>query len=196
MPDLFARGASDQKNELRSLAYAAPTSAATIRNSMRLGQPSSAPASQPANSGAMKVTGAPDPRFEGRDVFMMAIQMPNLTSFSGSWLMWYADRTAHEAGLAPIAPPVAHRKVDPKYLPAAVADGIQGKVLLACVIGSDGHVTGVEVVKGVEERLNASAVEAIGKWEFNPATRLGQPVAVDVLVEIPFRLEPRKPVAY
>jgi len=35
---------------------------------------------------------------------MMAIQMPNLTSYSGSWLMWYADRTAREVGLAPVAP--------------------------------------------------------------------------------------------
>ena len=52
---------------------------------------------------------------------MMAIQMPNLTSYSGSWLMWYADRTAREAGLAPVAPPVAHRKVDPKYIAAAAA---------------------------------------------------------------------------
>jgi protein TonB len=124
---------------------------------------------------------------------MMAIQMPNLTSNSGSWLMWYADRTSRATGLAPVAPPVAHRKVDPKYVTSAVADEVEGKVQLACVIGKDGSVSGIELVRGLDNRLNASAIEALGKWEFFPATREGEPVSVDVLVEIPFRLKALSP---
>jgi TonB family protein len=142
-------------------------------------------------NGAMKVSGAPDPRFNGREVFMMAIQMPNITSWSGSWLMWYSDRTLREAGLAPIAPPVAHRKVDPKYIASAVAERIEGRVTLACVVDKTGHVVSVELVRGIDDRLNKSAEEALSKWEFYPATRKGEPVEVDVLVEIPFHLEPR-----
>jgi TonB family protein len=125
---------------------------------------------------------------------MMAIQMPNLTSFSGSWLMWYAARTQREVGLAPISPPVVHRKVDPKYLPAAVAERVEGKVRLACVIDEEGKVSHVELVRGADDRLNQAAVEALAKWEFYPATRHGEPVEVDVLVEIPFALAP--PVPY
>ena len=98
------------------------------------------------------------------------------------------DRTARETGLAPIAAPVAHRKVDPKYIAAAVAEHVQGKVQLLCVIGKDGRVGAVELVRGIDDRLNASAMEALRKWEFEPATREGVAVAVDVLVEIPFRL--------
>ena len=127
---------------------------------------------------------------------MMAIQMPNLTSYSGSWLMWYADRTAREAGLAPIAPPLAHRKVDPKYIAAAAADRVEGKVQLACVIGKDGRVSAVELVRGLDNRLNQSAIEALSKWEFTPASRRGEPVEVEVLVEIPFRLAPHAQVPY
>jgi TonB family protein len=127
---------------------------------------------------------------------MMAIQMPNLTSYSGSWLMWYADRTAREAGLSPVAPPVPHRKVDPKYVAAAASDRVEGKVQLACVIGKDGRVSTVELVQGLDDRLNQTAEEALAKWEFTPATRQGEPVEVDVLVEIPFRLAPRNPVRY
>jgi len=33
----------------------------------------------------------------------------------------------------------------------------------------------------------------LGKWEFYPATRRGEPVEVDAVVEIPFRLEPLAP---
>ncbi|MES1256888.1 MAG: energy transducer TonB, partial [Acidobacteriota bacterium] len=176
-------------------AFAAPTSAENLRAAMSRGEPmvlapvEAAPTA--GRPGATKVSGAPDPRFNGREVFMMAIQMPNLTSYSGSWLMWYSDRTAREAGLAPIAPPVAHRKVDPKYIATAVAERVEGRVTLACVIDRQGHVSGVELVRGLDARLNQSAEEALSKWEFFPATRKGEPVEVDVLVEIPFRLEPK-----
>jgi len=43
--------------------------------------------SPPGVAGAVRVSNAPEKRFNGRDVYMMAIQMPNLTSYSGSWLM-------------------------------------------------------------------------------------------------------------
>jgi TonB family protein len=200
IPNLFVRGPEDKpakKTDLLAQAFAAPTSSETLRAVMSKGEPMAAPPRDEgtpaalAHTGATKVSGAPDPRFNGRDVFMMAIQMPNITSYSGSWLMWYADRTAREAGLAPISPPVAHRKVDPKYIATAVSDRVEGRVTLGCVIDKTGHVSGVEVIRGLDERLNKSAEEAMSKWEFYPATRQGIPVEVDVLVEIPFHLEPK-----
>jgi TonB family protein len=204
LPDLFVRGNRETKPDLIAQAFAAPTSALTLRGASNIGGSSNArpakegdaPLPPLSHSGAIKVSGAPDPRFNGRDVYMMAIQMPNLTSYSGSWLMWYADRTAKEAGLAPVAPPVPHRKVDPKYIAAAQSDRIEGKVQLACVIGKDGHVSTIELVRGLDDRLNQSAEEALGKWEFSPAIRQGEPVEVDVLVEIPFRLAPTRRVTY
>jgi TonB family protein len=200
VPDLYVRGDKNNKTELLADAFAAPTSSRTLRELGRVNEPKpeSVPESAPASKtpGAVKVSSAPDPRFTGRDVYMMAIQMPNLTSYSGSWLMWYADRTAREAGLAPVAPPVAHRKVDPKYIATAAADHVEGKVQLACVIAKDGTVSHVELVRGLDDRLNQSAEEALAKWEFDPATRRGVPVEVDVLVEIPFHLEHVAPVRF
>ena len=194
VPDLYVEGAKNAKVDLLAQAYAAPTSADSLRAAARLSNPRARivdddrPSAAPA--AAVKVSGAPDKRFDGRDVYMMAIQMPNLTSYSGSWLMWYADRTAREAGLAPISPPVAYRKVDPKYIASAAADRIEGRIQLACVIGRDGHVSNIEMVRNLDERLDQAAKEAMSKWEFTPATRNGEPVEVDVLVEIPFRLAP------
>lgn len=200
VPDLYVAGTKSAKPDLIAEVYAAPTSRQTLRAAARLAEPR-APVSgedlrEPAPPGAVKVSGGPDKRFDGRDVYMMAIQMPNLTSYSGSWLMWYADRTARETGLAPVAPPVPHRKVDPKYIAAAAADRIEGKVQLACVIGKDGRVSTVELLRGIDERLNQSAEEALSKWEFTPATRHGDPVEVDVVVEIPFRLAPHTQVPF
>jgi TonB family protein len=200
VPDLYIAGGKDAKPDLIAQVFAAPTSPTNLRAAARLANPN-APLPRPeppstSHSGAIKVSSAPDKRFDGREVYMMAIQMPNLTSYSGSWLMWYADRTAREAGLAPVAPPVPHRKVDPKYVATAAADRIEGKVQLLCVIGKDGHVSTVELVRGLDDRLNQSALDAMAKWEFTPATRHGEPVDVDVLVEIPFKLAPHAQVAY
>jgi TonB family protein len=203
VPDLYVESAKDGKNakaDLLAQAYAAPTSPASLRAAALLGTPRApiAHEDRPAlpSAAAVKVSGAPDKRFDGRDVYMMAIQMPNLTSYSGSWLMWYADRTAREAGLSPVAAPVPRRKVDPKYVASAQSDRVEGKIQLACVIGKDGHVSHVEMVRGLDERLNQTAQEAMAKWEFEPATRQGEPVEVDVLVEIPFKLEPFHPKSY
>ena len=207
VPDLFVRGSTAARPDVIAQAYAAPTSAENLRAAQRtVPDTRLARAAIPGAAGdlpllnhsqaALKVSGVPDPRFNGRDTYMMAIQMPNLTSNWGSWLMWYAERTAKETGLAPVAPPIAHRKVDPKYIASAQSDKIEGKVQLLCIIDREGHVSAVQLVRGLDPRLNQSAAEALAKWEFEPAARNGVPVEVDVLVEIPFHLAPSKAVTY
>jgi TonB family protein len=147
------------------------------------------PIEEPA---APRVTEAPDPRLAGRVVYTVAIQMPNVTSYSGSWLVWFAE---HEPvpGAAPpqVKPPVPLRKVDPKYIAAAAADRVEGKVRLFGIIRRDGHVDGVALLLHLDNRLDATAIEALTKWEFEPALRNGKPVDVDAVFEIPFRLAPR-----
>jgi TonB family protein len=193
VPDLMIRGgAQDAKATLMATNRVAPTSAEALRGMSRYGAPSApepVPTKPPPT--AARVSGAPNPKFEGKEVYSMAIQMPNITSYVGSWLMWYA---AHGASLpGPVSPPVAHRKVDPKYIASAVADRIEGRIQLLCVINTNGHVGQVELVRGIDPRLDQSAMEALAKWEFSPATKSGAPVDVDVMVEIPFRLAPKVP---
>ena len=86
--------------------------------------------------------------------------------------------------------PVPKRKVDPKYYPAAIADRVEGTVRIAAVVRKDGGVDTVMVLRHLDDRLDQSAQEAISQWEFEPALRDGQPVEVDALIEIPFRLAP------
>jgi TonB family protein len=182
VPDLYAD--APKKTDLLALVTAAPGSKVFVARGE-----ATVPAVAP-HPLATRVANAPDRRFNGRDVYMMAIQMSNLTSYSGSWLMWYAARTERETNLPPIAAPVPYRKVDPKYLPSAISDHVEGKVQLFCVVSREGTVSSIELLRGADERLNQSAEEALAKWEFYPATRNGQPVDVDVVVEIPFVLAP------
>jgi TonB family protein len=118
--------------------------------------------------------------------------MPNISSYVGSWIMWFAERTpAFRRGGRGLRAPVPLHKVDPKYLPAAIAERIEGKVQLAGVIRTNGHVDLLRVLKGVDPRIDRSAEEALLKWEFEPAERNGTPVEVDLVAEIPFLLAPQ-----
>ena len=132
----------------------------------------------------------PDPRFRGRAVYTLAIQMPNVTSYTGSWIVWFAERAAPGPG-AQIQPPVPLRKVDPKYIAAAAAERVEGTVRLYAVIRKDGRVDSVELLRHLDARLDRSAQEALAKWEFTPASRNGTPIEVEAVFEIPFRLAPR-----
>jgi outer membrane biosynthesis protein TonB len=51
----------------------------------------------------------------------------------------------------------------------------------------------VQVLEHLDDRLDRSAADAMGKWNFEPALRNGQPVEVDAVIEIPFRLAPKVP---
>jgi len=141
----------------------------------------------PGDEPATRVSGAPDPLLEGRAVYTMAIQMPNITSYSGSWMVWFAERLA-VGDPTPIVPPEPLRKVDPKYVATAVAEHIEGKVRLSAIIRRDGRVDSVVLLRHLDPRLDQTAEEALGKWIFQPARRNGVPIDVDAVFEIPFYL--------
>jgi TonB family protein len=193
VPDLTVRGgdkeaARDLIAKAMSPTYNAPSSPENLRASVHEGARRGGGIEEIGHPGT-RVSGAPDPRLLGRQVFSVAIQSPNLTSHEGSWLMWYADREELNYRAIISAPEPLH-KVDPKYVATAAEDRIEGTVRLAFVISADGQVYGIETVKGIDGRLDRSAMEALQKWRFSPAIREGKPIAVDALVEIPFRLAP------
>jgi TonB family protein len=144
----------------------------------------------PPEARALRVSNAPDPLLEGRAIYTMAIQMPNITSFSGSWMVWFAERSTI-GGKADIQPPVPLRKVDPKYVATAVAERIEGKVRLSAIIRKDGSVDSVVLLRHLDPRLDQTAEEALAKWRFEPARRGGAPIDVDAVFEIPFFLAPK-----
>jgi TonB family protein len=145
-----------------------------------------------ADAYAPRVAEAPDPRLAGRVVFEVAIQMPNVTSFSGSWLVWFAEHDPIPGAAAPdIKAPAPLHKVDPKYVASAAAEHIEGKVRLYGVIRKDGRVANIALIRHLDARLDRTAAEALSQWVFEPAERNGRAVEVDAVFEIPFHLAPR-----
>jgi TonB family protein len=135
--------------------------------------------------------GGPNLVLHGSTVYTLAIDMPNVTSYEGSWILRFTEL----GGSSPddvLTAPMATRKVDPKYIASAAEERIEGKVLLYAVIRRDGRVDHIRLVQGIDERLDESALAAFAKWEFQPATKNGEPVDLEAVVQIPFRLRPRR----
>jgi TonB family protein len=86
--------------------------------------------------------------------------------------------------------PVKVREVKPSYTSDAMRAKIQGTVWLQCVVRPDGSVTDVQVVKSLDPvfGLDQEAMNAARKWVFRPGTRLGQPVPVQITIEMEFTL--------
>lgn len=169
------------------MARVAPTSAANLRAALHSTLPAATIAG--THPTAVRVSSAPDPRWSGRDTYAMSVQMPNISSYTGSWMIWFSERQ-QAAGGGVLSPPLPLRKVDPKYFPAAIADRVEGKVRLAAIIRKDGRVDSVRLLEHLDDRLDQSAQDALDQWRFEPALRDGQPVDVDAVFEIPFRLAP------
>ena len=83
--------------------------------------------------------------------------------------------------------PVPVTAPTPAYPEFARDAGITGKVTLHVLVGKDGRVKNVKVIKGVTG-LNEAAIDAMKKWVFKPALSNNKPVAVWVEVPMDFKL--------
>ena len=123
-----------------------------------------------------------------RRFYALTINMPNLNSNGGSWVIRFAeikqDPAAPGGGLSE---PVATRKVDPGYPTQLIRENVSGTVIVYAIIRADGTVANIRVLRGVDDRLDRFACEAVAQWKFQPATKNGTPVDVEATFQIPFR---------
>ena len=84
--------------------------------------------------------------------------------------------------------PEAITKVPPIYPDIAREAGVDGVVLVQALVGKDGHVKDVRVVKPIP-MLDDAAITAVKQWVFKPALSNNKPVAVWVAVPVRFSLQ-------
>jgi protein TonB len=75
----------------------------------------------------------------------------------------------------------------PAYSREAIAARVEGKVLVRCVINTQGAVQECKVIKGVPF-LDAIAVDALRRSRFTPVMYRGQPASVQYLFTFNFKL--------
>ena len=85
--------------------------------------------------------------------------------------------------------PTVLKEVKPNYTAAARDARIQGIVTVDCVVLPDGSVGDVRVTKKLDPELDAEAIRAMKQWRFAPGRKSGEPVPVQVTVELTFTLK-------
>ena len=83
--------------------------------------------------------------------------------------------------------PEAVTKVNPVYPDLAREAGVDGLVMVQALVGKDGKVKDVRVVKSIP-MLDQAAESAVRQWVFKPALSNNKPVAVWVGVPVKFSL--------
>lgn len=99
--------------------------------------------------------------------------------------------SAESGAVAALSPETAEgeiiQRVEPQYPPHALAQRVQGAVLLDVQVGRDGRVKKVEVLSG-DPLLSDAAVAAVRQWRFKPHTLNGRAVETESKITLKFTL--------
>jgi TonB family protein len=87
-----------------------------------------------------------------------------------------------------VSPPRALDTPDPEYSEEARKAKYQGTCILWLIVGPDGHPRDIKVARALGMGLDEKAIQAVRNWKFAPAMKDGKPVAVQINVEVNFRL--------
>jgi TonB family protein len=172
--------------------------------SMRSSRVTSAPSRGMQPESSAKLSEAERQVFGNRKFYSLTLNMPNLNSAAGSWVIRFAElghgSNNHDSGnhdsndantpSEELSQPAAIRKVDPAYPLQLMRQNVGGTVILYAIIRADGTVGDVRVLRGIDERLDRFASQAVAQWQFQPAVKNGKPVGVEATFQIPFRPAP------
>lgn len=97
--------------------------------------------------------------------------------------------SSQATGIVP--PNITHRAM-PRYPPRAIPLRIQGYVMIQAILGKDGEIRDIQVLRGLAKGkfgFEKSAIAALKKWEFEPGTLSGKPVDIRMNLRLTFALQ-------
>ena len=84
--------------------------------------------------------------------------------------------------------PALIRRVEPVYPLLAQMSKIDGVVILEAIVGEDGHVRSVKVLRG-HPILGKAATDAVAQWQYEPLRLNGTPAAFELIVSLWFHFD-------
>ncbi|HEY5027493.1 MAG TPA: energy transducer TonB [Candidatus Angelobacter sp.] len=89
------------------------------------------------------------------------------------------------------SPPRATYTPEPEFSEEARHARFQGIVVMKVVVNKAGNIVRIKLERALGKGLDENAMEKLKTWRFEPATRKGQPVAVEMNIEVSFNLYSR-----
>jgi periplasmic protein TonB len=87
-----------------------------------------------------------------------------------------------------VSAPVLVHSAEPEFTEGARQQNYQGTVSIQLIVDAQGYPQDVHVIRHLGMGLDEKAVEAVRQYRFRPAVYQGHPVAVQMIVEVDFRL--------
>jgi TonB family protein len=121
------------------------------------------------------------------------------TGGSGKPLQSSVQKSSDDLSVTEVDEPVAHvgdgvsapRPVytpEPKFSEVARCEKFQGVVLLKIIVGTDGKIHNAQITRALGMGLDETALATTKTWRFDPSRRNGEPVAVEINIEVSFNL--------
>jgi TonB family protein len=87
-----------------------------------------------------------------------------------------------------VKPPRAIYQPEPEFSDPARKAKYQGVMTMGLIVDKEGHPQNIHILSPLGAGLDAKAVKAVETWKFQPAQKDGEPVAVQIAVEVDFHL--------
>jgi TonB family protein len=127
----------------------------------------------------------------GREIFRMPPSAGDGTGAPPGLKSANTDSVLQPASIVELSSDAAEgilvRRVEPDYPEQALAQRVQGPVLLNVRIGTEGTVQGVKVISG-DPRLAEAATKAVQQWRFKPHVVSGVAVEMETEITLNFAL--------
>jgi len=88
-----------------------------------------------------------------------------------------------------IKAPHASSSPDPEYSDEARLIKYGGTAVVSLIVDTSGSVRDPQIILPLGVGLDDKAIGTVSHWKFDPATKDGQPVAVEISVEVAFRIQ-------
>lgn len=87
-----------------------------------------------------------------------------------------------------VTPPRVVFQRDPEFSDLAREAKYQGTIIVMLIVDKTGQARNIRIVRPLGLGLDQKAVATISMWRFDPAKKNGEPVNVEIAVEVSFRL--------
>lgn len=124
--------------------------------------------------------------FTRRNVYTVLLPMFGMAEYGSDWVLWFGERNPNPSiGRVKAPLPKVKRQVRDSQLTGTCCQPVRIRALL--LISKNGRISEVKIFSVSAPHAALHAEEDLLAWEFTPATRDGQPIDADAVVEFTLR---------